>query len=358
MGTEDGLLARCSTSYAEQYLEVVQAHSGPLNRLRLSPFIGSALLTCSADWSVRLWNLDAGLAPAGTTGVATASNCITFQTDAVQDAVTDIAWSPTVATVFASVTRDGHIQVWEAGSLSPLVDSLATLDPDIWAAHRMAVAEARAAAAAVAAAEARRRRRVELGYDEEDDAEEEGAAAGAAAVAAAGGGRPDTEGGARGGTAGAGGGGGGGGDGDAPRASPTAADDSMEDAAPPRKRLTCVMFADTNTQVLVTGDTTGRVDVYRVVGLDDIMDAMAAGGGSGGGNSGGGVDAMAAAAAAAAGGEEGGGDAAAASLARKAGAGAAGGGGPGGATVGLAVGSEAYEAQVHALSAILSSMST
>jgi len=43
-GTEDGLLARCSTSYAEQYLDVTLAHAGPVNRLRFSPFTPAALV--------------------------------------------------------------------------------------------------------------------------------------------------------------------------------------------------------------------------------------------------------------------------------------------------------------------------
>lgn len=36
---------------------------------------------------------------------------------------------------------------------------------------------------------------------------------------------------------------------------------------PPRKRLTCVLFGDTNTHILLTGDASGRVDVYRVLGI-------------------------------------------------------------------------------------------
>ncbi len=35
----------------------------------------------------------------------------------------------------------------------------------------------------------------------------------------------------------------------------------------PRKRFTAVLFADSNTHVLLTGDASGRVDVYRVQGV-------------------------------------------------------------------------------------------
>jgi hypothetical protein len=321
-GTEDGLLARCSTSYAEQYLEVLQAHSAPINRLRLSPFSPHAMLTCSADWSVKLWNLSSGL----TAAAGSSASALTFQTDAVQDAVSDISWSPIVATVFASVTRDGHIQVWELGSLSPLVDWISTLDADVWKSHMEAQAAERAAAAAIEAAEARRKRRQELGYDDDDDPDDMPEGAGGAGAA----GDADDMTKAQNSV-------------DATLMPPTDEDASPRvEAPPPRKRLTCVIFADTNTQVLVTGDTTGRVDVYRIVGLDDVMDTTVAASSSGGG-----VDALQ--------NEDGAGGGGGATSPDGKGKGASGQRGVGS---GLAVGSEAYEAQFTALQAVLTSMVT
>lgn len=44
---------------------------------------------------------------------------------------------------------------------------------------------------------------------------------------------------------------------------------SARQEGPPRKKLSCVVFAD-NTQVLITGDSSGHVDVYRIVGLTDV----------------------------------------------------------------------------------------
>lgn len=268
VGTEDGTLARCSTSYTEQYLEVIPAHAGPVNRIRVSPFIPSALLTCSGDWTAKLW----GMPASGSGGVPTST---VFSTDGVCDAVSDIAWSPTISTLFASVTRDGHIQLWDVANLNPLIDSVVTLDADVWRARLEAEAASRAAADALAAAEARRRRRLELGEDEED--ERDVARAAAAAVAAANkavsrtrfadedddrkGGDADGDD----GVPGAGGGDAGARDDIAARA-----------AAPPRKKLSCVLFAD-NTHVLVTGDDTGHVDVYRITGLDETLDPSGAG---------------------------------------------------------------------------------
>lgn len=44
---------------------------------------------------------------------------------------------------------------------------------------------------------------------------------------------------------------------------------------PPPKRLSCVLFAD-NTHVLLTGDASGRVDVYRLMGLSGAEDGSRA----------------------------------------------------------------------------------
>lgn len=50
-------------------------------------------------------------------------------------------------------------------------------------------------------------------------------------------------------------------------ASPTLTAAVAEDPPAPRKKLTCVLFADSNTHVLLTGDSSGRVDVYRLQGV-------------------------------------------------------------------------------------------
>lgn len=49
--------------------------------------------------------------------------------------------------------------------------------------------------------------------------------------------------------------------------------DITENKLPPRKQLTCVLFAATNTHILLTGDSTGKVDVYRLVGLPHAYEA-------------------------------------------------------------------------------------
>jgi WD40 repeat protein len=56
VGTEDGNIHKCSCSYNEQYLETYSFHSGPVYRVRWSPLCPSAFLSCSADWTIKLWD--------------------------------------------------------------------------------------------------------------------------------------------------------------------------------------------------------------------------------------------------------------------------------------------------------------
>jgi WD40 repeat protein len=54
-GTEDGPIHKCSTSYSEQYLETYVGHKGPVYNIQWSPFRPGLFVSCSADWTVRLW---------------------------------------------------------------------------------------------------------------------------------------------------------------------------------------------------------------------------------------------------------------------------------------------------------------
>ncbi|TPX31262.1 hypothetical protein SmJEL517_g05370 [Synchytrium microbalum] len=99
VGTEDGCLHKCSTSYHEQYLSTFSGHQGPVYRVRWSPFLPSCFLSCSADWTVRLWNQESPDAP------------LKFQNG--KEAVLDVAWSPHASTVFGCVSANGRLEVWD-----------------------------------------------------------------------------------------------------------------------------------------------------------------------------------------------------------------------------------------------------
>ena len=53
-GTEDGHIHKCSCSYNEQHLESFFGHSGPVYKLRWSPFADNTFISCSADWTIKL----------------------------------------------------------------------------------------------------------------------------------------------------------------------------------------------------------------------------------------------------------------------------------------------------------------
>jgi len=111
VGTEDGVISKCSVSYNEQTLGSFYGHTGPVYKVRCSPFLPDAFLSCSADWTCNLWSQKIS-AP-----------ILKFQSG--QDYVTDIQWSPTNSCIFADVSRDGRIEVWDLeesnGALDPVI---------------------------------------------------------------------------------------------------------------------------------------------------------------------------------------------------------------------------------------------
>lgn len=106
-GTEDGLIHKCSVSYNEQTLENFYGHTGPVYRVRCSPFLPDAFLSCSADWSAMLWSQKSPSKPV-----------LKFAAGG-HDYVTDIAWSPNQSCVFGLVSREGRIEIWDL-DVSPL----------------------------------------------------------------------------------------------------------------------------------------------------------------------------------------------------------------------------------------------
>ncbi|CBZ53011.1 axonemal inner arm I1 intermediate chain dynein IC138 [Neospora caninum Liverpool] len=57
IGTDEGLVHRCSTSYNEQYLDTYVGHTGPINRVAYNPFDSEVFSSCSDDGTIRLWNI-------------------------------------------------------------------------------------------------------------------------------------------------------------------------------------------------------------------------------------------------------------------------------------------------------------
>ncbi|SPR01361.1 unnamed protein product (mitochondrion) [Plasmodiophora brassicae] len=108
-GTEDGVVHKCSQSYNEQVIESYFGHTGPINRLKVSPFVDGVFLTCSTDWTVRLWSQKS------------TQSIMSLQSG--YDYINDVDWSPSNSCVFASASRDGRLDVWniEASPISPWI---------------------------------------------------------------------------------------------------------------------------------------------------------------------------------------------------------------------------------------------
>jgi WD40 repeat protein len=117
VGTEDGLVHRCSTSYTEQYLETFYGHSGPVYRVRCNPFMSSAFLTCSADWTMKLWTTKP------IKGHPPDTPLLNFMSTDLNDAVNDVTWEPRNSTSFAAAMDDGRVELWDLAEkpLDPIV---------------------------------------------------------------------------------------------------------------------------------------------------------------------------------------------------------------------------------------------
>eukprot|EP01062_Namystynia_karyoxenos_P017741 TRINITY_DN16565_c0_g1_i1.p1 TRINITY_DN16565_c0_g1~~TRINITY_DN16565_c0_g1_i1.p1 ORF type:complete len:855 (+),score=357.16 TRINITY_DN16565_c0_g1_i1:89-2653(+) len=100
VGTEDGTVHKCNTTNQETYIAPDYAgHGGePVYRVRWSPFCHEYFLTCSADWTAKLWSEKKSQA--------------VLNFDGVQDAVQDCAWSPSNACVFGTVTAQGRVDIY------------------------------------------------------------------------------------------------------------------------------------------------------------------------------------------------------------------------------------------------------
>uniref|UniRef100_A0A665TVC3 Dynein axonemal intermediate chain 4 n=1 Tax=Echeneis naucrates TaxID=173247 RepID=A0A665TVC3_ECHNA len=107
VGTEEGLIHKCSCSNSQQFLETFRKHFGPVSHIAWSPFSPDMFLSCSSDWTIQLWKQDYH------------KPVLSFTS--IQKAVCDIKWSPKWATVFGAV-NEGQLEIWNlnASILDPV----------------------------------------------------------------------------------------------------------------------------------------------------------------------------------------------------------------------------------------------
>ncbi|WIA16426.1 hypothetical protein OEZ85_013115 [Tetradesmus obliquus] len=113
-GTEDGHIHKCSTSYSEQYLESYSGHIGPVYALQWSPFAPNLFLSCSGDWTIRMWQ------------EGRQQQLLSFQSS--NEEVLDVQWCPSNSTCFGAVTAGGRLELWDFGAntLRPVVQHAST----------------------------------------------------------------------------------------------------------------------------------------------------------------------------------------------------------------------------------------
>lgn len=117
-GSEDGTIYKCSCAYNEHYLQTFSGHSGPVYRCVWDPFNEHQFISCSADWTIKLWNdelenpLSLTIEPYSNTNAGKTS------------IITDIKFNPFVPKIFGCVSIFGCVELWDM--------NLSTLKPRIF----------------------------------------------------------------------------------------------------------------------------------------------------------------------------------------------------------------------------------
>ena len=98
VGTEEGNIHACSKAYSGQYIKSYDGHHMGVHAIQWNPFHEDIFISCSADWTVKIWDHNS-------------SQCL-LHFD-LGDDVGDVCWSPYSSTVFAAVTTDGKVHVFD-----------------------------------------------------------------------------------------------------------------------------------------------------------------------------------------------------------------------------------------------------
>ncbi|XP_030375419.1 dynein intermediate chain 2, ciliary-like [Scaptodrosophila lebanonensis] len=98
IGTEEGLIYKCSTTFNSKYLMTYEAHNLSVYSIDFNRFNSDIFVSCSGDWRVKVWE-DMRAEPL-------------FIFD-LGSAVGDVKWAPYSSTVFAAVTTEGKVHVFD-----------------------------------------------------------------------------------------------------------------------------------------------------------------------------------------------------------------------------------------------------
>eukprot|EP01006_Ploeotia_vitrea_P041816 TRINITY_DN66575_c6_g4_i1.p1 TRINITY_DN66575_c6_g4~~TRINITY_DN66575_c6_g4_i1.p1 ORF type:complete len:627 (+),score=104.57 TRINITY_DN66575_c6_g4_i1:51-1931(+) len=111
VGTEEGKIRKCSKAYNSQYLETYEGHYMSVYSVQWNKFHPNVFLSASADWTVKLWEQN------------TRKPLMSFD---LGSSVGEAAWAPYSSTVFAAVTADGKVHVYDLNENKhePMCDQL------------------------------------------------------------------------------------------------------------------------------------------------------------------------------------------------------------------------------------------
>jgi dynein intermediate chain 1 len=101
LGTEEGVVYKCSKLCTTRPLETYRVHTAGVYSLQWNLHHPVVFISCSADWTVRLWDHRV------TSPMYTFDLCCP---------VNDVAWSPYSSTVFSAVTAEGKVYVYDLTS--------------------------------------------------------------------------------------------------------------------------------------------------------------------------------------------------------------------------------------------------
>ncbi|XP_065187193.1 dynein intermediate chain 2, ciliary-like [Sycon ciliatum] len=99
IGTEEGIIHKCSTLYQQNYIRSFQAHNFTIYAVRWNPFQPRVFATCGVDCCVKIWDDERPETP-----------LFVFDLD---DPVIDFCWAPYSSTVFVAGTMNGYAHVYD-----------------------------------------------------------------------------------------------------------------------------------------------------------------------------------------------------------------------------------------------------
>ena len=98
VGTESGSVVLATTEYSSQYLNSYQAHNTPVYSVHWNNFLTDLFITCAFEFTVKIWHKD--------------SSKPVWRFD-LGSQVGDVAWAPYSSTIFAAVTWEGKVFVYD-----------------------------------------------------------------------------------------------------------------------------------------------------------------------------------------------------------------------------------------------------